>query len=231
LFCKENCHLINYSCYIVEHLQVCWHREICISPARGGRAFRNNEGRPLYCICQRRWEEQRQGWQGTGGFCVVLCQWRPCAWGFSGRSSALRCLFIILWESIKLICFSCDSLTRGIQQIPKGRERNTTWEEERVYNNQHHIFWYSIFWHLRSSNTLHCETTSHHENIIFTFLLSHCPGILRNWNVFLGHWACFLILLIGCYNIISWDVKILYHSCVECCTGLIVRLCIVPASV
>jgi ferredoxin-like protein FixX len=40
-----------------------------------------------------------------------------------------------------------------------------------------------------------------------------------------------LILLIGCYNIISWDVKILYHSCVECCTGLIVRLCIVPASV
>lgn len=176
---------------------MCWHTELLVSTAWGGGAFRNDEGRPLHCICQGRCEEQRQGWQRTWGFCVVLRQRRPCATGFSGRSSSLWCIFIILWENIKLICFPCDSSIR---------ERNTTWEEVRVYNNNHYlIFWYPIFWHVLSSNTYIIKL--HHEKILFLHFLS---SRLVHGLLVTGIWKFsgilgWIILLIVCCIIISWD--------------------------
>jgi hypothetical protein len=119
----------------------------------------------------------------------------------------LRCLFIILWENIKLICFPCDSSIGGTQQTPKGRERNTTWEEVRVYNNHYLISWYPNFWHAISSNTYIIKL--HHEKILFLHFLS-CPivqglVVTRIW-MFSGILGL-VILLIVCCTIISWDMS------------------------
>lgn len=113
----------------------------------------------------------------------------------------LICCFMRKYE---IDLFFTWFLIRGIQQIPNG-EGEKKWE----CTNRYHIFWYSIFWHPRSYNILKCSITSHHEKTLFSIFF--CPIVLGfkaclNWNVFLELWAGYLILLIVCCTIISWDV-------------------------
>ena len=183
--------IVMWLTYIIEHLQVCWHTELLVSAAWGGGAFRNNEGRPLHCICQGRCEEQRQGWQWTWGFCVVLRQWRPCATGFSGRSSSLWCIFIILWENIKLICFPC--------LLNSGAKHNLRGSESVQQQPLPHILIPYFFWHVMSSNTYIMKL--HHEKILFLHFLSsrivHGLLVTGIW-MFSGILGWIILLIVCC---------------------------------